>query len=104
MVRVEGCPLWNFIYGASTANPCDTEAAVQALREIPLDFILWRTQNSNRADLRAPLIKPLPWTERLIHKWDHTPFLLDGGSDMAEGDQTIWLLPYWMGRYHQLID
>ncbi len=104
LVRVEGCPLWNFIYGASTGQPCDVEAAVQALREIPLDFILWRTKNSHRADLRAPLSQPLPWTERLIHKWDHTPFLLDGGNDLTEGDQTIWLLPYWMGRYHRLID
>jgi len=103
-VRVESCPLWNFIYGASTGKPCDTEAAVAALQEIPLDFILWRTRNSNRADLHTPLSKPLPWTERLIHKWDHTPFLLDGGNDMAEGDPTIWLLPYWMGRHHQLID
>jgi len=112
--RVEESPLWNFIYGASTGAPCDVEAAVTALREMPLDFIQWRIRNSHRADLRfdpAPpepgskrLLKPLPWTERIIHKWDKSPFVLDGGSDMGEGDPTIWLLPYWMGRYHRLID
>ncbi len=111
MTRIEECPLWNFIYGASSGGSCDVEASVAALREIPLDFILWKTQNSHRADLagfqsapRKARSKPLPWTERIIHKWDHTPFVLDGGSDMGEGDQTIWLLPYWMGRYHKLIE
>src|SRR5204863_6784299 len=44
--RGEGSPLWNFIYGASVAGPCDVEASVIALREMPLDFIAWRTRNS----------------------------------------------------------
>ena len=48
--------------------------------------------------------RPLPWTERVIHKWDKSPFVLDSGNDLTEGDQTVWLLPYWMGRYHRLID
>jgi hypothetical protein len=108
MERVEDSPLWNFIFGASTGGSCDVEAAVEALREIPLDFILWKMQNSHRADLNSALrslhSKPLPWTERVIHKWDKSPFVLDGGSDLAEGDQTVWLLPYWMGRYHRLIE
>jgi hypothetical protein len=85
---------------------------VEALREIPLDFILWKNQNSHRADLNVAQgkrrelrsAKPLPWTERVIHKWDHNPFFLDAGNDMTEGDQTVWLLPYGMGRYHRLID
>jgi hypothetical protein len=112
--RGEANPLWNFIYGASTRDPCDVELAVEALREIPLDFIQWRIQHSHRADLTfnpaleaqgiKRLTKPLPWTERSIHKWDKSPFLLDDGSDLGEGDPTIWLLPYWMGRHHRLID
>jgi len=53
-VRVEASPLWNFIYGASTSQSCDVEAAVGALREMPLDFILWKTQNSQRAASKAP--------------------------------------------------
>jgi hypothetical protein len=46
----------------------------------------------------------LPWAERLIYHWDHDPYELDGGSDIGEADQTVWLLPYWMGRYHGLIE
>jgi hypothetical protein len=112
--RIESNPLWNFIYGASTGDPCDVEAAVASLREIPVDFVQWKMENSRRADLEydpglqaqgiKQLVKPLPWTERVIHKWDKSPFLLDGGSDRTEGDPTIWLLPYWMGRHHRLID
>jgi len=106
--RVEGNPLWNFIYGASTGDACDVATAVKALREIPLDFIQWKTRNSHRADLKSregePAREPLPWTERAIHKWDKSPFTLDSGNDMGEGDPTIWLLPYWMGRYHRLIE
>ena len=106
--RIEGNPLWNFIYGASTGDACDVATAVQALREIPLDFIQWKTRNSHRADLKSRegerAKEPLSWTERAIHKWDKSPFTLDSGNDMGEGDPTIWLLPYWMGRYHRLIE
>jgi hypothetical protein len=112
--RAEANPLWNFIYGASTGESCDVEDAVESLREIPLDFILWKTRNSHRADLKfdpelerqgiKQLVSPLCWTERVIHKWDKNPYLLDGGSDSGAGDPTIWLLPYWMGRHHRLIE
>src|SRR6185369_15534529 len=49
--RVEENPLWNFIFGASSGELCDVEKAVETLREMPLDFITWRMQNSLRADL-----------------------------------------------------
>lgn len=112
--RVEANPLWNFIYGASTGRSCDVEQAVRTLRDFPLDFILWRTRHSQRADLVYDpellaqgvqrLANPLSMTERVIHKWDKSPFDLDDGDDRTEGDPTTWLLPYWMGKYHQLID
>lgn len=100
----EGSPLWNFIYGASTGSECDVQTAVAALREIPLDFIQWRMRNSHRADLKLPLTKPLPWPERVVRNWDGSPFGVDDGSDRGEADQTVWLLPYWMGRYHRIIE
>jgi hypothetical protein len=112
--RAEASPFWNFIYGACTGEPCDVEAAVHSLREMPLDFIDWEMKNSHRADLkfdRMPgrtgekrLAHPLSWVERPMHKWDKDPYLLDGGSGRGEIDQTLWLLPYWLGRYHRLIE
>jgi Two component regulator propeller len=103
-IRIEANPVWNFMYGACSGNPCDLEAAIQTLREIPLDFIHWRMRNSQRADLDSAHRKPLPWTNRVLHNWDSNPYDLDGGSDQSEGDQTVWLLPYWLGRHHQLVD
>jgi hypothetical protein len=112
--RSAGNPLWNFIYGASTGEPCDVEAAVEALREIPLDFVRWKMRNSHRADLRYDpvleregtkrLLKPLPFSERPVRNWDSNPYALDDGNDMTEADPTVWLLPYWMGRRHRLIE
>ena len=112
--RPEANPLWNFIYGALTARPCDVEAAVETLREIPLDLVRWGVRNSHRADLRwdaesekqgkKRLARPLPFTERQINNWDADPYQLDGGNGHGEGDPTIWLLPYWMGRHHKLIE
>jgi hypothetical protein len=111
--RLEGCPLWNLTYGALTGRPCDAEAAVQALREIPMDLVDWRMTNSGRPDLvAAPATdrfgvaqarRPLPWRERPLHKWNGNPYRLDGGNDLTEECGTFWLLPYWLGRFHRLI-
>jgi hypothetical protein len=94
---VEKNPLWSFVYGASTGEACDVESAVESLREMSLDFILWRIRNSHRADLKfnpelkrqgvKQLAAPLPWIERAIHKWDHSPYELEAGGDMGEKDQ-----------------
>ncbi|MGD8237052.1 MAG: hypothetical protein PVH68_00745 [Armatimonadota bacterium] len=111
--RPEKCPLWNFIYGAVTGRPCDVEAAVEALQEIPLDLIRWQVTNSHRQDLqrdpeadrggRPQLLAPLAWRERPLHKWNGNPYCIDGGSDLEEECGSFWLLPYWMGRYHEII-
>ncbi len=112
-VRIEANPVWNFIYlgsiGATDPPLEGIEESVRALREIPLDFIQWRTHNARRADLKfgptgKRLLRPLPWTERTLRNWDSNAFAVDGGSDVVEADPTIWLLPYWMGRHHRLIE
>ncbi len=111
--RPEACPLWNFIYGALSGEPCDAEAALIALETIPLDLRCWRTQNSHRQDVqinpepdragRPQALSPLPWTERPMHKWNGNPYRLDGGNDREEQAGTFWLLPWWMGRYHRIL-
>jgi hypothetical protein len=113
IVRPEGCPLWSFMYGALSGQPCEVEAAVTALRDIPLDLVTWRMTNSHRLDLETrpdpdrfgqpQLARPLPWRERPLHKWNGNPYRLDGGNDLAEECGTFWLLPYWLGRYHGLL-
>jgi hypothetical protein len=113
--RPERCPLFNFIYGALTGEPCDLEEAVGTLREIPLDLVHWTVTNSGRPDIvrhpengrfgEAQSAVVLPAGERPIMKWNGNPYRLDGGDDgRTEEDGAFFLLPYWMGRYHGLIE
>lgn len=104
-------PLWNFIYGAVTRKPCDSEASVDFLARLPLDLVKWDIKNSVRADLKRnpedPSLAavPIPADERTIENSDGCFFRIDGGfHGMAAQDGTIYLLPYWMARYHGLID
>lgn len=112
--RPEHNPLWNFIYGALTGLPCDLEASVQTLREIPLDLISWDVRNSHRADItldeeagrfgEVQSVEVLPADERPIMKWNGNPYRLDGGNGgRSEDDGTYFLLPYWLGRYYGFI-
>lgn len=111
--RKERTPLWNFIYGALTGKPCDVEAAIRTLQEIPLDLVHWTVRNSHRADVRIDerlgrfgelqAVEPLQFMERPMHKWNGNPYRLDDGNGgMSEEDPTFFLLPYWLGRYHNL--
>jgi len=113
--RPENCPFANFIYGAVTGRPCDVQAAVESLQEIPLDLIRWTVINSQRADIasdrqldrfgKPQLLKPLSWRERPLHKWNGNPYTKDDSNDGCnEQCGTFWLLPYWMGRYHGIIE
>lgn len=113
--RPERNPLWNFIYAAGTgAREFDLDESLRTLREIPLDTIRWTVRNSSRLDvpvdpLRDRFERPqalivLPYDEIPMWKWNGNPYGLDGGNGgRSEDDGAYFLLPYWMGRYHQLI-
>jgi hypothetical protein len=112
--RPERSPFFNFIYGALTGEPCDAEAAVETLQEIPLDLVHWDVRNSGRPDVpRHPdrgrfgeeqSAVVLPAAERPLMKWNGNPYRLDGGDGgRTEEDGTFFLLPYWMGRCHGII-
>jgi hypothetical protein len=113
--RPERSPLFNFIYGAVTGKPCDVEAAVQTLQEWPWDLRNWACRNSHRLDIvldaRKGIGEPqsvqiVPYSEREVMRWNGNPYRLDGGDPLGrrEDDGTAFLLPYWMGRYHRLIE
>jgi hypothetical protein len=113
--RPERSPFFNFIYGALTGEACDAEAAVETLREIPLDLVHWDVCNSGRPDVprhpdrgrfgeeQSAIV--LPAGERPLIKWNGNPYRLDGGDGgRTEEDGAFFLLPYWMGRYHGIIE
>jgi hypothetical protein len=114
--RPERNPLWNFIYAVgSGSKEFDREDSVRTLREIPMDQISWTVTNSHRLDVPMDLLADrfnrkqalivLPYDELPMDKWNGNPYRLDGGSDgRSEDDGAYFLLPYWMGRYHKLIE
>lgn len=113
--RPERSPLFNFIYGAITGKPCDVENAVRTLQEWPLDLRRWECRNSHRLDITLDTrrgrfgewqsVEVLPYSERPIMRWNGNPYRLDGGDPLGreEDDGTAFLLPYWMGIYHRII-
>lgn len=113
--RPERNPLWNAIYAAGTgAREWDRDESLRTLREIPMDTISWTVRNSHRLDVpRDPLadrfgpqaLIVLPYDELPMSKWNGNPYNLDGGNGgRSEDDGAYFLLPYWMGRYHKLLD
>jgi hypothetical protein len=114
--RPERNPLWNFIYAVgSGGKEFDRGEAIRTLKEIPMDQISWTVTNSHRLDVptdtlndrfdRKQALIVLPYDESPINRWNGNPYRLEGGDDgRSEGDGVYFLLPYWMGRYHKLID
>jgi len=130
--RPEHSPLFNFIYAAArqanrwkepSQRPSeafvdpkvyDRDLCIAWFREVPTDMYRWSITNHDRHDL-GPLSRNrsgqvcsrfvLPIGERPLNKWNGDPYQLDGGGDGRERDDgTFVLLPYWMGRYHRLLE
>jgi hypothetical protein len=120
--RPERNPLWNFIYAAgmnagvgTPVKEFDRAESLRTLREIPMDLIEWNVRNSVRVDVpvdpmldrqgKRQALVVLPYDELGMTKWNGNPFRLDDGAEgKREDDGAFFLLPYWMGRYHRLID
>ncbi|MDR3313932.1 MAG: hypothetical protein LBS96_05690 [Oscillospiraceae bacterium] len=107
--RVEQTPLWNFIASAHLGRSCDVDLACAGLAQFPLDLITYPVHNSHRPDVaydaqRRQLTVPLPYTEAPIDRFGHERFAADGGDGCTAIYGTIFLLPYWYGRYHGLIE
>jgi hypothetical protein len=114
--RPERNPLWNFIYAVGSGSmKFDRVESLRTLREIPMDQISWTVTNSHRLDVPMDILNDrfdrrqalivLPYDELPISKWNGNPYQVDGGNGgRSEGDGVYFLLPYWMGRYHKLID
>jgi hypothetical protein len=99
----------------SGAKEWDRDESLRTLREIPMDTISWTVRNSHRLDVsmdpladrfgRRQALIVLPYDELPMSKWNGNPYNLDGGNGgRSEDDGAYFLLPYWMARYHKLID
>lgn len=113
-IRSDMNPLWNYISAASGAGPMTPEIREESqrtLERIPVDVIEWGVKNSHRLDVkfrtdadrfsRTQLTEALAPDERPVSKWNGNPYHPDGGGNgTGEDDGALFLLPYWMGRYH----
>lgn len=110
----ERAPLFNFVYATAVPEWAHVADAVDTLERWPLDLRQFQVRNSGRADVvvdprasrhgHVTLMAPLPIDERVPQKWNHDPYIADGGgSGRHEESGAEWLLPYWMAVYHGLI-
>ncbi|HEY2933852.1 MAG TPA: hypothetical protein VGK99_19105 [Acidobacteriota bacterium] len=106
---------WQYSF-ASARKPSDFDASVPifGLQRIPVDLIAWDVRNSHRLDITrdpstdrfrlAQSLIALAPEERPMLKWNGNPYLLDGGGGgREEDDGAFFLLPYWLGRFHGMI-
>ena len=105
-------PLVNFTYNYLSGGSDELEHSIFFLKDAPLDLVDWMIDNGKREDLdvvRAPILESMqvdqlrPPSEYRTIRWDKTPYLAVAGNPAQERDPVYWLLPYWMGRYLDLI-
>jgi hypothetical protein len=112
--RPEKEAAWDILTAITGVRQFDLDEAVWYLRSYPLDLIDWKVTNNERRDLDylprnfrgQTVTEVLPPDELPINRHNTNRFELDGGdknggAELSAGD--IWLLPYWMGRYLQVI-
>lgn len=111
--RPEKNALWNIIYAMTGAKEFDLDESIWWLQEYPLDLRMWGMHNSHRNDIellpenfRLQTTKELlPLSEVPLYRHNGNVFKLDQDGDgtalISAGD--TWLLPYWMGRYLEVI-
>jgi len=105
---------WNIMTALIDTKNFDLEEAIWYLKEHPMDLINWNIANSHRKDITfieenfrgQTITEVLPPDERPIQRHNSNMFRLDyernnGTTEHSAGD--IWLLPYWMGRYLNVI-
>ena len=105
-----------YAFVTATVDPeqVDMLGAVENLKEMPTDRCDWRQENGKRADVviskhsnrftKPVLIQVVPADERCFSRWNCDPYeAADGGDGTYEYDGSVYLLPYWLGRYHGFI-
>lgn len=114
--RAERCPMWNILYGAFTNECCDLDRAIQSLKELPAVLLQYHVENSCRKELvwntepglegeTPQLLEPLPYDEKPLTKYDTNPYWADDFFPFARlAAGSLFLMPYWIGRYYGLIE
>ncbi|WP_339705016.1 two-component regulator propeller domain-containing protein [uncultured Kriegella sp.] len=105
-------PFVNFAYNYLSGGSDELDASIAFLKDAPLDLIDWHIDNGKREDLkvvRKPILEELqvalrPPSEYRTVRWDNNIYEAVTGNPSQEKEPVYWLLPYWMGRYQNLIE
>ncbi len=109
------CPLWNVIATVGLGRAVGLSEAAQSLIEMPTDRVAWPIDHTRRSDVvldreagrfgEAQATRVLPYSENPMLRWNGNPYRLTrGGDGRSEDDGVAYLLPYWMARFHGLLE
>ncbi|MCK5457738.1 MAG: hypothetical protein KAI45_11475, partial [Melioribacteraceae bacterium] len=111
--RPEKEPMMNLSFAMTGAKEFDLDETIWWLQKHPIDHISWKIENSQRHDIeklpnnfRNQTTKEvLSPSEVRADKHAGNRFGLDsfGNGSSAQTPGDVWLLPYWMGRYLDVI-
>lgn len=110
--RADHNPQIDFLYAYARNEKIDAAADIDFLTDTPLDLIDWHIDHTKREDIQlvhTPVLDDLqvdqlpPASIRQTVRWDKNPWTASGGNPDMEREPLFWLLPYWMGRYLQII-
>ncbi len=105
-------PFYNMMYSFLRNQKSEVEHSIQFLKDTPLDLVDWHIDHTKREDIeivRKPVLEELQTSElqppslRPVVRWDKNPWLAVGGDPAREREPVFWLLPYWLGKYIQII-
>ncbi len=107
-------PLWSAIVAGAVNDGYYLEEALLTLREWPEDRRHWLVDNAHRKDATldvndrsggAQFVQFFPYDEIGLMKWNGNPYMVLAGWSNGYTRQAPWpwLLPYWMYRYHGII-
>ncbi len=106
-------PLFNFIYSYSRNKKIELQSSVEFLVDTPLDLVDWYIDHKKREDIKivhSPVLDDVQVNElpppsiRATVRWDKNPWGINGGDARVEREPVFWLLPYYMGRYLNMIE
>jgi len=106
-------PLINFLYCYASGKKEELNNSVDFLKDTPLDLVDWNVDHTKREDVtlvRQPVLDDLQVSElpppsiRTAVRWDKNPWSANNGYPDMEREPVFWLLPYWMGKYLQMIE
>ena len=114
-------PLWFGIF-AGTANQYydgdvtddEVDRVNYSLQHQAIDMIDWVISNYQRMDIsmqpfvvrggNTPLMKEIrPMSERVVTHWNNDPFVYSQGSGYQEFEPGVYLFPYFLMKYNNLL-